>query len=289
MVLKIFAPAKINLGLEIGNKNANGYHEVDMIMQSISLCDEIYIEFSHSQKIDVEIDKKINCPREKNIAFRAAEAFFDYTKIKNVGVNIKIIKKIPMCAGLAGGSADGAGVIVGLNNIFESNLEISEMCEIGARVGSDVPFCIVGGAAAAKGTGTDIIPINTVPCCNILVIKPNISVSTAEAYSRFDEMKVTEKHSMSLLEAALKLQDLSGICANLYNRFEGVINNPKIFEIKDKLKSLGALGSLMTGSGSAVYGIFDDANKAETALQALQRKYEFTGIFKPLNHGAFVK
>lgn len=288
MNLKILAPAKINLGLEIGQKNINGYHEVDMIMQSISLCDEIDLSFCSAQKIEIETDKCIDCPTEKNIAYRAAQEFFKFTKIKNSGIKIKIKKNIPMRAGLAGGSADGAGVIVGLNKMFETNLDIFQMCKIGSEVGSDVPFCIVGGATVAKGIGTELAPINTMPDCAILLVKPGISVSTEEAYHRFDQIKKVKNHNMNLLESALKTQDLMSMCSNLYNRFEDVINNEEIFKIKETMKKSSALGSLMTGSGSAVYGVFDDMNKAEECLKIFRNMYDFACITRPLNHGAFL-
>lgn len=286
--MKILAPAKINLGLEIGKKTMEGYHEVDMIMQSISLCDEIDLSFSSDGKISLSTDKIINCSAERNIAYRAAKEFFEYTKLKEQGIKVNIKKNIPMCAGLAGGSTDGAAVIFGLNKIFETKLKKSELCEIGARVGSDVPFCIFGGSAAAKGTGTDLTPSECIPKCHILVIKPDISISTAEAYSRFDYIKAAKKHSMESLKAALKLQSLSEVCENLFNRFEEVINNEKIFEIKQELHNFGAMGSLMTGSGSAVYGVFDDVNKAENCLKFCQNMYDFAYIAKPLNHGAYL-
>lgn len=288
IVLKLLSPAKINLGLEIGEKNINGYHEVDMIMQSISLCDEIEISKSCDSKIDVISNKKIGCATEKNIAYRAAQEFFNYTKTQNKGIEIKIKKNIPLCAGLAGGSADGAGVIVGLNKIFETNLEISEMCEIGAKIGSDVPFCILGGTALARGRGTDLSSIGRMPKCYILVIKPDISISTSEAYSRFDNLKIIKKHDMNLLRTSLESNNLFGICNNLYNRFEEVIDNPKIFDIKQNLKNFGALGTLMTGSGSAVYGIFDNINKAQTCIQNLKNDYDFIQLAEPMDHGAFL-
>ncbi len=288
MGLKILAPAKINLGLEIGEKNKNGYHEVDMVMQSISLFDEMELIISSTGTIEIEIDKKLNCPPGKNIAYRAAREFFEYTKISGRGIKIKIKKSIPMFAGLAGGSADGAGVIIGLNKIFETNLELSEMCKIGEKVGSDVPFCIIGGAACARGTGTNLTSINTLPHCNILVVKPFFSVSTFEAYSRFDSMKMTKERNMNALVTALELQDLSGVCANLYNRFEEIVDNEEVFEIKNKLQKSGALGALMTGSGSAVYGVFENRGKAEICLQDLCGRYEFVSLAQPLNHGAFL-
>lgn len=287
MGLKILAPAKINLGLEIFKKNIDGYHEVDMIMQSISLCDEISIDFCKTQGIEVTSDKKINCSPKENIAYRAAQKFFDCNKIRDKGIKIKIKKNIPMCAGLAGGSADGAGVIFGLNKMFGTNLKISEMCEIGSKIGSDIPFCMVGGAAIAKGTGTDLTAIDPIENCEVLIIKPKFSFSTAESYSRFDNMKIKENHSMLLLRNALKSHSLSDICSNLFNRFEYVIDKPEIFEIKNKLKKFGALGSLMTGSGSAVYGIFDDESKAKFCLETLRDTYEFASLAGPLCHGVF--
>ena len=193
-----------------------------------------------------------------------------------------------MFAGLAGGSADGAGVIVGLNRMFETHLNISQMCEIGSKVGSDVPFCIAGGAACAKGTGTDLTSINSMPKCIILLVKPDFSVSTSEAYSRFDNINLVEKHDMGLLESAMINHNLGEICNNLYNRFEEVINIAEISEIKGKLKKIGALGTLMTGSGSAIYGIFDDMSKAKVCQKKLQNEYQFVGLAKPVNHGVFL-
>lgn len=286
MNVKVLAPAKINLGLEIGNKNSDGYHEVDMIMQSVSIYDEIKLSMSVNKNIEIVTDKKVDCPPEKNIAYRAAKEFFDYTKTGNCGVKIKIKKNIPMCAGLAGGSADGAGVIVGLDKMFGTDLKAPEMCKIGAKIGSDVPFCIFGGTVAASGIGVDLNTVSSMPRCSILVIKPGISISTAEAYSKFDSIKIDKKHGMDLLESSLKAHDLQGVCSHLYNRFEEVIDNPEIFDIKQKLKNGGALSSLMTGSGSAVYGIFDDVNKATKCMRDLKNMYEFVRIAEPINHGA---
>lgn len=286
MDLKVLAPAKINLSLEIGNKNSSGYHEVDMVMQSISLYDEIELCLNENTKIDLSVDKNLNCPTEKNIAYKAAKKFFDYTGIKNKGINIKIKKNIPVCAGLAGGSADGAGIIIGLNKLFDTNLNPAQTQKIGAKIGADVPFCISGGTAYAYGIGTELKQLKLLPTCNIVVVKPDISISTAKSYSDFDNMEINQKYNTNPLIAALKSQNLTEICKNLFNRFEDVINEPEIFKIKNDLIKHGALNSLMTGSGSAVYGIFNDYEKAQNCVEIIKKEYPATYFTQPINHGA---
>ena len=286
MNLRILAPAKINLGLEIGNKNPDGYHEVTMVMQSISLYDEIELSHSANPGINLTTDVDLNCEPQNNIAYRATTEFFHYANIKNEGINIKIKKNIPSCAGLAGGSTDGAGVIVGLNKMFAAHLNYEQMCEIGAKVGSDLPFCIMGGTAHAFGIGTQLNFLNPMPKCHIVAIKPDIAISTAKAYSDFDSIKTKKTHDLNPLISACQTQNLTEICKNLFNRFEQVINEPEIFKIKQELIRYGAINSLMTGSGSAVYGIFDDALKAQNCVVHLRKKYPNTFLAEPVNHGA---
>lgn len=289
MSLKVIAPAKINLGLEIGEKRSNGYHDVYMVMQSVSLYDEIELEVhSGTGKIELNFSKDVNCSIADNIVSKAIKAFFSYTKTCDHDVSVKIKKNIPICAGMAGGSADGAGVIVGLNKILKVGLTLDKMCEIGKSVGADVPFCIKGGTAYASGTGTKITSIESIPNCWIVIVKPKLKISTQEAYESFDELGINFKRDLSPLLSAIQKGNLSEVCENLYNRFEEVVNEPEIFKIKRYLKEFGADGSLMTGSGSAVYGVFRHKNHAKECFKSIKKFYKSSYLVTPVNQGAYV-
>lgn len=288
MILSVTAPAKINLGLEIGKKRADGYHNVEMIMQSVSLYDEIDLLVDNSGCITVNSDIHLNCSLESNIAFRAAKEFLNYVKMPDTGVRIKIKKNIPMCAGMAGGSADGAAVIWGLNKILGLKLANENLCEIGEKIGSDVPFCIVGGTAYASGRGTKLEKLNSLSKCHIMIVKPDLSISTAKAYEDFDNLKIHCVHDLSLLKSAINSGDLSKVCERLYNRFEEVINEHEIFEIKKRMKNYGAEGSLMTGSGSAVYGIFQDEICAKKCFDSMKKLYPNSYLTQPIDRGVAI-
>lgn len=287
--LKVIAPAKINLGLEIGERRSNGYHDVYMVMQSVSLYDEIELEVhSGTGEIELNFSKDVNCSIADNIVSKAIKAFFSYTKTYNYDVSAKIKKNIPICAGMAGGSADGAGVIVGLNEILKVGLTLDKMCEIGKSVGADVPFCIKGGTVYASGTGTEITSIESIPNCWIVIAKPNLKISTQEAYASFDELCINFKRDLSPLLSAIQKGNLLEVCENLYNRFEEVVNEPEIFEIKRHLKEFGADGFLMTGSGSAVYGIFQHKNHAKECFESIKKFYKSSYLVTPVVQGAYV-
>lgn len=289
MSLKIIASAKINLGLEIGEKRANGYHNVYMVMQSVSLYDEIELEVhSGTGKIKLDFSEDVNCSIADNIVFKAIKAFFSYIQTYDYDVYAKIKKNIPICAGMAGGSADGAGVIVGLNKILKIGLTLDNMCEIGESVGADVPFCIKGGTAYASGTGTDITSINSIPNCWIVIVKPKLKISTQEAYASFDKLNINFKRDLSPLLSAIQKGNLPEVCENLYNRFEEIVNEPEIFEIKRYLKEFGADGSLMTGSGSAVYGIFQHKNNAKQCFENIKKFYKSSYLVTPVDQGIYV-
>ncbi len=286
--MKLAAPAKINLGLEILSKTIDGYHKVNMIMQSIGLYDFVDIISNNSGEISVKTNIDVGCEAQNNIAFKAANAFLEYANIKNVGVDIKIEKRIPFGAGMAGGSADAAAVIVGMNKLLKTNYSLNELLNIGAKVGCDVPFCIVGGAAQATGRGECLKSLSSMPECGIVVIKPDFHVSTAEAYANFDNLKVDVFNDLNLLENSMENQNLAGICKNLYNRFEQVIDEPQIINIKNDLVNNGASGALMTGSGSAIYGVFSCIEDAECCFNKLKSKYSQIYFTNPVNHGAHV-
>ncbi len=188
--MKVKAAAKINLMLDILKKLDNGYHALFMIMQSVDLYDTVSVEKNSENKIIIKCDTDGVPCNEKNIAYKCAVAFFDAFALKDRGVTIKIEKVIPMAAGTAGGSADGAAVLYCLNKIYDTKLSTKELCEIGAKVGADIPFSIVGGTAIALGTGTIIAPVKDLPECYIVLCKPEQDVSTLEAYAEFDALTV---------------------------------------------------------------------------------------------------
>lgn len=288
MKIKIFAPAKINLGLEILKKRTDGYHEVDMVMQSINLCDEIIIENITEDKIIVECDKDIGCSMEKNLAYKAAKVFLNHAHIQGAGFKIKIVKKIPQEAGLAGGSADAAAVLYALNIITNSNISKSEMVNMASEIGSDVPFCLVGGCVKATGSGTQMHSISSLSNCFLVVVKPQISICTRKAYALFDDFGIREFKNHNNLIKSLCESDINGISKNIFNRFEEIINNSEISLIKEELRFNGALGTAMSGSGSAVFGIFKDKSTALKCLNKLEKNYKQIFLCEPIKHGVYV-
>ena len=256
MEYTVLAPAKINLGLEILGKNNDGYHNVEMVMQTVSLYDKVTVSVTSNGGINVICDKNINCEPTRNTAYRCATEFFEYTKIKNPGITIKIAKNIPMEAGLAGGSTDGAGTLIALNKIFGTNLSTNELMNLGGKIGADIPFCIMKGTAIATGIGTDLVKIVASQDYHVVIIKPDFSISTKEAYEKSDALDIKNHTKFDELVKALEEKNTVKIGENLFNRFESVISQKEIFYIKDKLINLGANGAIMSGSGSSVFGIF---------------------------------
>lgn len=279
------APAKINLILDIVGKRDNGYHDLRSVMQTISIFDYVTLtvngEKSDLPNISVTCNKPYIPTGKSNIAYKACRAF-----IKAVGevpfnrITIKIDKHIPSGAGLAGGSADGAAVIAGLNKLCGNILSADELCKIGATVGADIPFCIVGGTALCEGIGDRITPLKSLPKCEILIVKPNISISTPLSYKRFDELKNPKFSDFDVFLSALNSGDLKSISKTLSNSLEEVTDVSIIQDIKSEMLKSGALGSLMTGSGSAVFGIFDDSEMAKKCSDKFSRQM-FCQICRP--------
>lgn len=287
MEIKVLAPAKINLALEIFDKIKNSsYHNIDMIMQSVDLYDVVTLKINDSEEILIESDKNLNCIEKDNICRKVAEVFFDFLNIKNPGIKINIKKRIPISAGLAGGSSDGAAVLVGLNKAFKAGLSNLELCKIGGKVGADIPFCIVGGTARAKGIGTDIYKIENKTNFRVVIVKPNISVSTALAYKKADSFKITDFFDVDKLENSIKLGDIESISKNLFNRFEQFTDYKEIPKIKNILKENGSKATLMSGSGPSVYGIFEDKSKAISCFENIKKIYPETFLCNFISHGA---
>lgn len=283
--MKVKAAAKINLMLDILKRLDNGYHSLFMIMQSVDLYDTITVNKNSINEIVIKCDADGVPCNEKNIAYKCAKAFFDTLSIDDRGVTIEIDKAIPMAAGTAGGSADGAGVLYCLNKIFDVNLSEKELCEIGGKVGADIPFCLMGGTAIALGTGTIIAPVTDLPECYIVLAKPDQDVSTPEAYAQFDSLtKVRHLDRVSMIEA-VNSGDYDKICEFCGNVFEQAVEVPKRPHIKGVMRKCGADACCMSGSGPTVYGIFSDKGKAEDAYAKLSKKYDNVYLCRPAKNG----
>lgn len=281
-MIKTLANAKINLSLDVIGKRNDNYHLVRMIMQSIDLYDIVTVSSTNTKSIELFCDVFIDCPVEKNFAYIAAKKFFEHTGIENPGIKININKRIPMCAGLAGGSADAAATLVALDKLFNAHVSRAHLLKIGAEVGSDVPFCIVGGTQLAKGTGTTLERLPDIPDCIIITVTPDIEVSTKEAYAKIDRVSEEKNNKQNEMLAALKEYDIMKISKNLYNKFEKVITFQSIEKIKNIFQMKGALGSCMSGSGPTVFGIFNDANKAAACEYSLKKYFENVFVTHPV-------
>ncbi len=283
------APAKINLTLEVLSKRPDGYHELATIMQAVSLYDIITLSDNDSGKITISCNYEgVPCD-EKNICFKAAERFFEYTKLENKGLHIDIDKTIPTQAGLAGGSSDGAAVIMGLNSMFGTMLKPAEMNALGERVGADVPFCIEGGTKLCTGIGTDIKRLPSLNCSDIVICKPDtVSVSTAEAYQKVDALKPHASYTDEMIKA-LYSRDMFMISTTIFNDFELALQIPEVNEIKGIMLKNKARGAGMSGSGSAVFALFSSPRRAKACCEALKERYPETFLCKPIKTGCTVE
>lgn len=283
--MKVKVAAKINLMLDILKRLDNGYHSLFMIMQSVDLYDNITVEKNNENKIIIKCDTDGVPCNEKNIAYKCAKAFFDACNIKEQGITIEIEKNIPMAAGTAGGSADGAGVLYCLNKIYKTNLTTTELAEIGAKVGADIPFSLTGGTAIALNTGNVIAPVKDLPECYIVLCKPDQDVSTPEAYAQFDALsRVRHLDRVAMIEAVAS-GDYKNICTYCGNVFEQAVEVPKRPHIKGVMRKCGADACCMSGSGPTVFGLFSDKEKAEDCYNKLSKKYDSVYLCKPANKG----
>ena len=273
MKITLKAYAKINLMLDILSRLENGYHDLYMIMQSVSLHDVVTVEKTDTKDIKITCDVPSIPTDEKNIAYKAAKAFFDYTKTDNPGITIDIKKNIPHAAGLAGGSTDGAAVIVALGEIFSLNLREKDIIAIGSKVGADVPFCALGGTMLAQYTGTVLSHLPDLDLPYIIIVKPSQDVSTAEAYAAFDSAeRVRHLDKNGMLQAVLN-GEKDKVYEKVGNVFEQFIDVTERVLIKDIMRKFGAKSACMSGSGPSVFGIFEDKDKAEACLRELKKSY----------------
>ncbi len=271
------AYAKINLTLDVLAKREDGYHDLRSVMQTVSLCDDVEID------LDTGKPWKISCGAasipcdERNLAWKAARAFFDRIGKEPDGIEIRIFKRIPSEAGLAGGSADAAAVLRVLNRWANDPFSVGELCALGAKVGSDVPFCVLGGTALAEGRGEKLSKLLDAPELHLVICKPPVAFATPELFRRLDSVEIKERPDTEAMLRALHSGDRKRIAGLLCNVFEqAVAGYREIDAIKKSLLANGALGAVMTGSGSAVYGIFRSADCAKAACDALITEYPQT-------------
>ena len=273
--MKIKAPAKINLTLDVMRRLPNGYHELKTVFQAVDLCDELKFKSNDSRDIGITSNSDQIPLDENNIAYKAADLLREKYGVEK-GIDIHIEKKIPVAAGIAGGSTDAGATFKALNEIWELSLSQEDLMKLGTEIGMDVAFTIMGGTALGTHFGEKLEPIKNKLELNIITVTPELAVFTKEAYEGLD-LAVINQNSAKTDRAvkAIEAGDLSGLIENLHNDFEQsiILQHPAISEIKEKMIELGALGSLMSGSGPSVFGVWEDEKEAEKAVGILKKKY----------------
>lgn len=276
--INICGYAKINLHLDVVGRMENGYHEVETVMQTVSICDDLTLTLLDTEQIYAQCDREGVPADEKNLAVRAALLFRERAN-RTFGLRIEIVKRIPMAAGMAGGSADAAATLVGLNRLLDEPLSWSELLEIGSRLGADVPFCMAGGTAFADGKGDLLHDFPAMPDCYLVIACEGEGVSTPWAYGQldraYDDFAKKGSHvalGVAPLREAMEGRDLAEISASLFNIFEAPVlaERPVAAELRRILLASGALGAMMSGSGPSVFGIFADEMRAKDAYSALE-------------------
>ncbi|WP_195972792.1 4-(cytidine 5'-diphospho)-2-C-methyl-D-erythritol kinase [Clostridium thermobutyricum] len=272
--MKIKAHAKINISLDIVGKKENGYHLLKMIMQAIDLYDEIIIDKCKSG-ININCNKPYVPNDERNLAYKAAKLFMENYNI-NSGVNITIKKNIPVCAGLAGGSTDGAAVLKIMNKLFNINASEEKLMELGLKLGADVPYCIKGGTALCEGIGEEVTELKGFKNKIVVLVKPAFGVSTKAVYEEFDLDRVIFHPNTEDIIDAMDKDDLKFVSKNMKNLLENVTlrKHKEIIQIKDSMIKMGALGAMMSGSGPTVFAFFDDMLKAQYCYDNMKKRYK---------------
>ncbi|MCH5251514.1 MAG: 4-(cytidine 5'-diphospho)-2-C-methyl-D-erythritol kinase [Lachnospiraceae bacterium] len=262
----INAPAKINIGLDVIRRREDGYHEVKMIMQSIRLFDRLTLTKSKIPGVHLKTNLRFLPVDENNLVHRSAKLLMEEFKIEG-GVDIQLDKRIPVAAGMAGGSTDAASCMLAMNQLYDLGLGKRQLMKRGLRLGADIPYCILKGTALAEGIGEKLSTIPQTPDCYILIAKPGIHVSTKFVYTNLVLDENTPHPDIDSMIAAMKKRDLKELCDNMGNVLETVTipAHPEIAEIKKCMLENGAMGSLMSGSGPSVFGVFDDLDKAKAA------------------------
>ncbi|MCR4430213.1 MAG: 4-(cytidine 5'-diphospho)-2-C-methyl-D-erythritol kinase [Tepidanaerobacteraceae bacterium] len=270
--LDMDARAKINLTLDVLYRRPDGYHEVEMIMQSIALKDRLTIELMPPGSIEVCCNNSELLCDESNLAYKAAKLMIEEYNL-DAGVKVALEKNIPLAGGLAGGSADAAAVILGMNELFDLKISTEKLMMLGKTIGADVPFCIHGGTALARGIGEMITPLKPVKGLGLLLIKPPYAVSTKQVYSRLDVKNIKTRPDTPAMIQKILREDMGAMAKGLCNVLEEVTFKlyPELARIKRELVENGAMGSLMSGSGPTVYGVFETPGDAKKAAAKMIR------------------
>ena len=279
-----YAFAKVNLTLDVLGKREDGYHDLKSVMQTISLRDEIEIDVGTGKPWNLLCSMEgIPCD-ETNLAWKAARVYFDAMKKDPDGLEIRILKRIPTQAGLGGGSADAAAVLRALNRHYGEPLSVFALAELGAQVGSDVPFCVLSGTAMVEGRGERVRKLPDMPDCIFVVVKPEFSVSTPELYQKIDNVDIVKRPDHKAMESALLAGDLKKVCDQLCNVFDPVVtqDNPELNYIKSLFYNYGAIGYQMTGSGSACFAVVSEFEIAAVLCAMLKETYPNVYIAKPV-------
>ena len=277
------AYAKINISLDVTSRRPDGFHEMLMVMQTVSLCDELTLT-PGGEGVRARSNLRYVPNDERNLAVRAALRYFEAVPSAAQGLEISMRKQIPVGAGMGGGSSDAAGVLRALNRLSGEALSREALTELAASVGSDVAFCLRGGTMLATGRGEVLQSLPDMPPCRFVIVKPAFSISTPELFRSLDRTPPRVRPDTAAILAALEARDLPVLCRRMYNVFEDVDDRRmrSIRQIKGELLDGGALGAVMTGTGSAVFGVFDDAQAAEACCGRLKKEYPFACTAEPV-------
>ncbi len=270
--MEVQAHAKLNLTLDVLGRRPDGYHDMRMIMQSIELADTLTLTDNDTGELRVSTNLHFLPNNEKNLAAQAALRWWETRGQAPRGLDIAIEKHVPVCAGMAGGSSDAAAVLRALNRMEGEPLSQAELAGIGERVGSDVPYCVLGGTALAEGRGEVITPLPPLPKCWVVLCKPEFSISTPALFARIDSVKLRCRPDTQGAAAALEAGDLAGVARRMYNVFEDALperQHARVNDIKNVLIQCGALGASMSGTGPTAFGLFDDEALAREARERL--------------------
>lgn len=273
----IQAPAKLNLTLDVLGRREDGYHDLKMVMQSITLADRLTLRPGRAPGIQVSSSFHFLPTGEKNLAGKAAVCFYQALGRPVRDLDISITKHVPVCAGMAGGSSDAAAVLRALNRLEGDPFSPEELAHVGEAVGSDVPYCVLGCTALAQGRGEVLTPLSPLPHCWVVACKPDFPVSTPELFARIDSCRIRRRPDADGLMAALEQGDLMEVARRMYNVFEDVLPErqlARVADIKNTLIQQGALGANMSGTGPTAFGLFSSQSQAQAAYDVLKQRYQ---------------
>lgn len=270
--MRVRAYAKLNLTLDVLGKRPDGYHDLRMLMQTVALADEITLTPQERPGVRVQTNLHFLPNNEKNLAAQAALRFLRANSLEERGFSIDIEKKIPVCAGLAGGSSDAAAVLRGLNEMLGTGLLPAELARLGQEIGSDVPYCVTGGTALAEGRGEVLTALPPLPPCWVVLCKPEFSISTPALFAGVDSVRLRCRPDTQGAIDSLRAGDLAGVARRMYNVFEDVLpdrQRARVADIKNVMVQCGALGASMSGTGPTAFGLFDSEDRALEAQSRL--------------------